>query len=126
MQPLVRAAALYLLVLLLAGTSPLGTEQGAHLGQVLHPVFAHHMASDHGAAHHPGQPVTENHQRGPAVGAGAGAAFAAEGGIALAPPLPVADVFELFGEGRRLTVPRQLAPMGRLEAPVSPPPRSAG
>jgi hypothetical protein len=115
-----------LLALLLVGTSPLGTDQGAHLGQVLHPVFAHHMANGHGAAHHAEQLVSNEPVNGPALGAGAGAASAADAGVALAAPVPVADFFKLFGESRRLESLQQLPPRGRLEAPASPPPRSAG
>jgi hypothetical protein len=126
MHVLLRLAGIYLLALLLVGTSPLGTDQGAHLGQVLHPVFAHHMASSHEAAHLRQQPVSNDPVSGPALGAGAGAAFAADAGIALAPPFPIAGNFQLPGESRRLEPQEQLPPRGRLEAPASPPPRNTG
>jgi hypothetical protein len=116
---------LYVLALLLVGTSPLGTGQGAHQNQLLDALIPHVHFLD-GQRIEPGArlPVqlAEERPGSPAVGAGAGAA-AASLGLSLTPPVPSIEMFlpppsELY----ELTGIEAAAPTGRTEAPPDPPP----
>jgi hypothetical protein len=113
---LVAVLTIYVLGLLLAATSPIGTGQGVHRDQLLDPIFPHvHPDAPRSSA------AAMNAGWGPALGAGSGADSAAAG-AALAPPLPDrSDVLRLpFGS--RLVSSSAALPASYVEAPPDPPP----
>ena len=120
-----------LLTALLALTTPVGTGEGVHQDQLLHPVFAHthlidgRMVSDAqlaaalaaASAELTPSPPT----RGPALGAGSGA-DGGGAGLALGPTLPATTVpFQPEAE-RRVFFPERAAPVEFREPPEDPPP----
>jgi hypothetical protein len=98
----------YLLALMLAGSFPVGTNNAAHHGDLLHWVLPHvHFIE--ASSTDLEQPVFNNHRSGGAafaVGGEAGAALA--GGILLMPPVPVQAVAFLVpvGQLRAVADPR--------------------
>jgi hypothetical protein len=77
----------YLLALMLAGSFPVGTDNAAHKGDLLHWVLPH-VHLDAVSHSNLAQPVFNDHHSGGALGAGADVAAAGVGGVALMPPLP--------------------------------------
>jgi hypothetical protein len=115
-----------LLPILLVVTTPTGTGAGAHLGQLVQPLFAHvHLVGGKIIIHEGGQSETSAPRPdGIALGAGAGASAAA-GGLSLVPTLPY-QVLSIRVEVRR--APRlelSRTPSGLAEAPPDPPPNIA-
>jgi hypothetical protein len=115
------------LAMLLIATTPVGTGQGVHQGDLLHPVLPHlhfvdgHFVS-HAAAEIGGAPTSP--QPGPAFGAGSGA-DAASLGLAISPTVPrqlfILPTHTLAPLGVvRIAVPREF-----LETPPDPPPQLA-
>jgi hypothetical protein len=87
MRSVIALLSTYVLALMLAGSFPVGTDNAAHKGDLLHWVLPHvHLdAVGHGSL---AQPVfNDHHSGGGALGAGADGA-AAGGGVALMPPVP--------------------------------------
>src|SRR5262245_12800819 len=119
------------LVSLLVLTTPIGTGQGVHASELLHPLLPHvhliggQIVSDEQlalarAVVTPDR-VTSQPQTGPALGASAGAA--ADGlGIALGPTLPSFDFLMATATRWRLSVGEGLPPREFRDAPQDPPP----
>ena len=119
----------FLLLLLLAVTTPIGTGDGVHNSVLLHPLFAHtHLINGRIVSHQASEqaPVEQRAQPpdGPAIGAEAGAAGAALG-VALSPTVPFQD-FTVHTPGPyRLASSQGSAPKERVEAPPEKPPTFA-
>ena len=130
-----RSLACQLLVPLLASmlmlTTPVGTGQGVHQQQLLHPLFGHahvidgrlvsdmQMAAVRAAATRAA--ANSEPTRGPALGAGDGA-DAGAAGLALGPTLPAGAVGLMPVAEGRLRVPDILAPVEFWQQPEDPPP----
>jgi hypothetical protein len=125
------------LATLLVVTTPVGTGQGVHQGDLLHPVLPHlHFLDGHLVSSEDGPrvaPVSAEVTRTdavrqpdvrPALGAGAGA-DAASPGMAISPTLPR---YMLVWPARllsRLGASRTFLPSEFLDTPDDPPPQSA-
>src|SRR5919197_3410531 len=112
-----------LLMLLLAVTTPVGTGDGVHQTDLLHPLVPHvHLVNGHVVTHDPGpgpdSAPSATHTRGPAVGAGADAAQVVLG---LSTVLPMAVLSVVADPPTRLVPGEFAAPPGRVEAPPDPP-----
>jgi hypothetical protein len=128
--PLLGQLLVPVLVSLLVLTTPVGTGQGVHQNELLHPVLAHvHMVN--------GRIVTDEQlaaaraaaavestasqpQAGPALGAGV-SADAAGLGIALGPTLPTFSLLAPLQTSQRL-LPSQVARPTEFRAPPQDPP----
>jgi hypothetical protein len=123
MRSLIGALVGYVLALVLIGSSPVGTGQGAHQNQLLDALIPHVHFVD-GQQVQPGAPPSGAtvYRSGPAFGAGAGAASSTSG-LALTAPLPT-SVFGLPDAPDRwqFASANQVLPRGRTEAPPDPPP----
>jgi hypothetical protein len=131
MRPLLGQLVVQLLVALMVLTTPIGTGEGVHQTELLHPVLPHvhtingQIVSDQQlaldrvtqvAAASTSQPIS-----GTALGAGSGA-DAAGLGIALGPTLPAVEpVYARSPEGR-LTIVEGAEPSEFLAEPQDPPP----
>jgi len=114
---------LYLLVLLLAGTAPIGTGQGVHRDQLVD-VLVPHVHFPRGAAattDRPPQPLTSDTAADPSLGAGVGADGASLG-MALTPPPPVVGQLVISADGCPFECVDALPPSSYAEAPPDPPP----
>jgi hypothetical protein len=114
------ALGVWLVVVMLATTTPFGTDDAEHRDQLLHSVFPHlHVLDSHEVKQTETLPA---HQPGPALGAGSGADGVAAG-LALTPPLPLVGAWwSLWASGQRLRDANEPLPRGRAEAPPHPPP----
>ena len=124
----------FLLVLLLATTTPFGTGEGVHAGLLLHSIFPHlhlvngrvvlheTLSTDQDTRQAAVQPATR--RPGPAIGAGPGA-DAAEGGIGISPTLPAGGLLLPIRITRRRPPPDLQPIAGPIDAPPDPPPTSA-
>ena len=121
----------FLLLLLLAVTTPTGTGDGVHNSVLLHPLFAHtHLINGRIVTHQSGESAVAasttsatSTQDGPAIGAEAGAAAAA--GAALSPTVPLQDFVIHTGQPYRLITSHPAQPTSRAEAPPEKPPTFA-
>ena len=128
MGRLVKFATAYMLCVLLAGVSPVGTDDSTHRDLLVHPAFPHlHIVDGQVVVHVPGasdasEVRTTTHQSGPAFGAGAGAAaaFAADANLP-PPPAPQPLVLPAI-PGRAWRLIDEPAPRDRTEPPPDPPP----
>jgi hypothetical protein len=115
----------YVLSLLLAGTTPVGTGQGAHQNQLLDAVIPHVHFID-GQRIEPGGrapvEVADEHPSSPALGAAGGAAGASAGVSLLPPPANMRILLPPSGDPRELIAAETVAPAGRTEAPPDRPP----
>jgi len=118
----------FLLIVLLASTTPVGTGSGVHQFDLLHPLFSHvHVVNGRVVTHEQQladtstgigeRPATS----APAFGAASGGA-SGDAGIGLTPTVPAHNVVQIWnlptiGISTQLHVPR-----GRKEAPPDPPP----
>jgi hypothetical protein len=120
-----------LLVMLLVLTTPVGTGQGVHQTELLHPLFAHSHLID-------GRIVTDEQlaaalatahaERQPTAGPALGAAFGSEvggDGLALGPTLPDTRLALVRGADRRMALLDEAAPAEFRDAPLEPPPDRA-
>ena len=116
----------FMLAVLLASTTPVGTGAGTHQFDLLHPLFAHlHLVDGRWLTHEQlAQRVTPVETRtspGPALGAG-NSAGSADGALGIGPIAP-GEVFDI-----RVTTPVEFVlqhvrtPSGNVEAPPDPPP----
>jgi hypothetical protein len=126
MRHLLGVAGACVLVLMLSGTTPFGTDDAAHRDVLLHPIFPHlHLVDGRLVLHwpHPPRPsLVEPRPAGVTVGAASGAQAAAAG-LGLTPPLPGVLPVELpVNNPTRLRPEDQPLPLGRAEAPPDPPP----
>ena len=115
----------FILTLLLASTTPVGTGAGVHQFDLLHPVFSHmHLINGRLVTHEqlaaemaaPAAPLP-----GVALGSGGGAG-ADEGGIGVSPTLPNPVPFVAPSAATEWTHADLRTPVGRREAPPVPPP----
>jgi hypothetical protein len=130
MRGLLGSTCVWLLVLLMTGTSPFGMGVGVHRYQLLDPVFPHTHVRDAGVvpvgATANTREATEQRVtagQGPAFGAGTGGLFAGIG--ADAPALPVdARAIEPVQATSRWARPLEsrIPPRGLTFAPPDPPP----
>jgi hypothetical protein len=113
----------YILALLLAGTSPVGTGQGAHQNQLLDALVPHvHFVDGQRVLREAARPASNDFHSGPALGAAAGAS-AASAGLALIPPVPGSVIsLRTASEEWRFAAADSRLPRGRTEAPPHPPP----
>ncbi len=120
----------FLLLLLLAVTTPTGTGDGIHDSVLLHPLFSHSHVIDGRIVSHEqmadvaASPSTDD-SKGPSIGAGAGASAAAADAIAISPTLPWHDLL-LSGTPPMMTrwFGDRAAPRGLVTPPPDPPPTS--
>jgi len=118
----------FVLVLLLAITTPVGTGSGVHQFDLLHPLFSHvHVVNGRVVTHEQqlAQEPTDNTERAPsgipALGAGGGAA-SGDGGIGVTPIVPAQSVALVWSLPRLSASTDLPVPPGREEAPPDPPP----
>jgi hypothetical protein len=114
----------YVLSMLLIGTSPLGTGQGAHVGQLLDALIPHvHLIGGRVVSADAATPQSVSVQeRGPTIGAGAGT-VAAGIGLALTPPLPlIGQILPVQGGAPYHATASDRLPAGWADAPPDPPP----
>jgi hypothetical protein len=119
----------FVLALLLIGTTPTGTGAGIHQFDLVHPLFSHvHIVNGYVLTHdqiQQGGATPTRTSPGPALGAGSGAADGSSA-LGISPILPT-HVMSLVSEVvlPRLAMTLRL-PAGRLqESPPHPPPTSA-
>lgn len=115
-----------ILATLLVLTTPLGTGQGVHASELLHPLLPHVHLIDGRIVFGSLNPVAPDRlssypQSGPALGAG-GAADAAGFGLAIAPVLQLSNVSILAGPPDRLPLLHSDIPAEFREPPEDPPP----
>jgi hypothetical protein len=125
------------LATLLVVTTPVGTGQGVHQDDLLHPVLPHlhfvggHLVPSEGglrvatsSAEVPRTDAPRQPDARPALGAGAGA-DATSLGIAISPTLPKSTLVLPSRLLSRLGVSRIVLPSEFLDTPDDPPPQSA-
>lgn len=124
MRSVASVAVLYVLAILLAGTSPIGAGQGRHRDQLVDLLLPHTHFQDvpTGPGRAP-RAVTADAPSGPALGAGAGADAAL--GLALTPPLPAFGELLLADGTSSLAAADPRPPRSHLEPPPDPPPTAA-
>jgi hypothetical protein len=122
-----------LLALLLAVTTPVGTDDSVHRNELLHPIFPHthlvdgrivsdrQLAAAQAAAERLASAPESAHLPGAAFGAGGGA-DAAGIGLALGPSLPLVDDMVLAPPAGRVFLRTSGYPTEFREAPQDPPP----
>jgi hypothetical protein len=119
----------FVLGLLLASTTPVGTGAGLHEFDLLHPLFSHvHVLNGRVLTHEQLAQETavsataeQGASTGPSIGSGGGFSSAL-GGVGLSPTLPVHTVTPVWDVPRRWVVGDLQVPPGREEAPPDPPP----
>jgi hypothetical protein len=116
----------FILAVLLASTTPVGTGSGAHQFDLLHPLFSHvHLVNGHVLSHEqlaqaPAS-MDERAWSGPAVGSGGDSAFS-DAGLGVSPTLPARAVEFVADTRPEIVVYEVRIPSGWLEAPPDPPP----
>jgi hypothetical protein len=121
----------FLLTLLLASTTPIGTGSGTHQFDLLHPLFTHmHLVNGRLLTHEQmeqealngaatvGMPLPT---RGPSLGAGSAGAPDG-GGLGLSPTLPISPSTTVWDAPAGWVTGEVRLPDGRQEAPPVPPP----
>lgn len=125
MRSLASVTVLYVLAILLVGTSPIGAGQGRHRDQLVDLLLPHsHFPDLSNVAGRRPPPLTADAPSGPAFGAGAGAEAAALG-LALTPPLPAFGELLVVGGETSIDTADPAPPRALLEPPPDPPPTSA-
>lgn len=121
MRSVVGAALVYLLVVLLTVTTPVGAGQGVHRDQLVDLIIPHtHYDRPMPAA--PLRPITHDSSANPNLGAGDGA-DAGGLGVAVTPTVPAGtSVRQPALAPRRLLADGQVPMRDWLEAPPDPPP----
>ena len=119
----------FLLLPLLAVTTPTGTGDGIHDSVLLHPLFSHtHLVGGRIISHEQMADVTtspvEGVSKGPSLGAGAGASATAADALAISPTLPWQDLLLEPPLSAGFTIASLSAPQGVSFAPPDPPPTS--
>jgi hypothetical protein len=118
------AALVYLLVVLLTVTTPVGAGQGVHRDQLVDLIIPH-THYDRPIPTGPLRPITHDASAKPNLGAGDGA-DAAGPGLAVTPTVPSGTrALQPYVPPRRLQTERELPLPDWLEAPPDPPPTSA-
>ncbi len=119
----------FILLLLLAVTTPTGTGDGIHDSVLLHPLFSHsHLIDGRIVSHEQMADVasapTASPSHGPALGAGAGASATAVDAVPISPTLPILEpLFTLPASTAYAAIIRTM-PNGVSFAPPDPPPTS--
>ncbi len=116
----------FVLTLLLASTTPVGTGAGVHQFDLLHPLFNHmHLINGRLVTHEQMDAAmaaaTAAPPPGVAFGAGGGAG-SDEGGVGLSPTLPTPEPFGTWTIASGWHFLDIRTPTGRQEAPPDPPP----
>jgi hypothetical protein len=113
----------FLLLLMLSVTTPMGTGQGLHEAQLLHPLFSHvhqiggRIVTHEQLARQPSSPITTT----PAIASGS-ASEAVSDALVISPNLPLPPS-AAFGSARAsYTNLDAQFPTGRIESPPDPPP----
>jgi hypothetical protein len=115
----------FVLTLLLASTTPVGTGAGLHQFDLLHPLFAHvHLVNGRLLTHE--QMAAEMAAPTPQVpgvafGSGGGAG-SDDGGVGISPTLPGGPPFMTWAAAMGWVFQGLHVPMGREEPPPDPPP----
>ena len=133
--PLMRSFLACVLAALLTVTTPVGTGQGVHQSDLLHPVLPHlHFVDGHLVSGQDSAPprvasvadtraeAPTQQSNGPALGSGAGA-DAASLGMAISPTLPKYALLLLPSHLGRLDPSRVSPPSEFLDTPDDPPPQ---
>ena len=116
MRALATTTLVFLLAVLLAGSSPSGTGRGAHHDQLLDLLIPHY--------HPVVSPFGVHAYSGPVLGAESGSSMTPLG-IPLTPLPPVIVSNQTIGIDYRWIPTVRLSPAGRTEAPPDPPPNAA-
>jgi hypothetical protein len=115
----------FVLALLLASTTPVGTGAGAHQFDLLHPLFSHvHLVNGRILTHEQmAQPrrAEARSSSGQTVAAGDSAA-SADGGLGVSPTVPGPSVLHIWGGPTTSQVGEASIPPGRDQEPPDPPP----
>ena len=119
----------FLLLLMLAVTTPMGTGDGIHDSVLLHPLFSHsHLVDGRIVSHEQLARVAANASpdlsKGPAIGAGAGASAALADAVAISPTLPWQDLQLTTLPPLASRIHEATMPTGWVTAPPDPPPTS--
>jgi len=121
------------LAMLLALTTPVGTGDGVHQDQLLHPIFPHthlidgrivsdqQLAAAQTAAARLAEVKPRTARHAPAVGAGS-AAEALGVGLALSTTVPIVELRVIAPPGARLLQAELISPAEFREVPQDPPP----
>jgi len=127
---LVASLLIPVLAAMLALTTPIGTGEGVHQNDLLHPIFPHvhlidgRIVSDQHVVSRPTRKTDASlahPPRGPALGAGGGADDGGLG-LGLVPTVPVQDVAVPSLPAVRLRVDPNARPAEFRDAPEDPPP----
>jgi len=112
----------FVLVVLLASTTPIGTGAGAHQFDLLHPLFSHvHLINGRILTHEQtAQQSPTRPMHGMALGTGG--ASGDDGGLGVSPTVPGPTQLSLELLPMDRVTLELLAPSGRHEAPPDPPP----
>jgi hypothetical protein len=115
----------FLLLLMLAATTPTGTGSGVHASLLLHPIFSHLHLIDGRIVPHEQVAAPVNQlpltTSGPAIGGGAGASAIADG-LALSPALPWQEPVILAHPRDGYAPLEVIMPRGTTTPPPHPPP----
>jgi hypothetical protein len=115
----------FVLTLLLASTTPVGTGAGVHQFDLLHPLFNHmHMVNGRLMTHEQldaEMAASTVPAGGVALGSGGGAG-SDEGGVGVSPTLPSGVALTIWSVATRWDLVDEQPPVGREEAPPDPPP----
>jgi hypothetical protein len=114
----------FVLALLLASTSPVGTGAGVHQFDLLHPLFSHvHLVNGRLLSHE--QMASVSHEQTPnnALGISVGnGGTSDEAGIGLSPDIPTHLAAGIPPIRGMWASAKSRIPRGRIEAPPDPPP----
>jgi hypothetical protein len=115
----------FVLTLLLASTTPVGTGAGVHQFDLLHPLFNHmHLVNGRLMTHEQmdaEMAAAPTPAAGVALGSGGGAG-SDEGGVGVSPTLPSGVALTIWSVATRWDLVDEQTPVGREEAPPVPPP----
>jgi hypothetical protein len=115
----------FVLTLLLASTTPVGTGAGSHQFDLLHPLFSHlHVVNGRLMTHEQMEAAMDldSSPRAPGVALGSGGAGSDDGGVGISPTLPAPATFVTALSHNRSESSETVAPVGRDDPPPDPPP----
>jgi len=115
----------FVMTLLLASTTPVGTGAGLHQFDLLHPLFSHlHVFNGRLMTHEQlAAAMADTSPPGPGVSVGSGGgAGSDDAGIGISPTLPLPAPFRMMISPVGWAALDHMAPEGRDEPPPDPPP----